>query len=453
MLNRMSKFFVNLVQRYLPDAYLFAIVLTFIAYLLALLVTGKGPLELIGMWGDGIWGILTFAMQMILILVTGHSLASSPPIKKILSSVASIPKTGAGAAFLVVLVAGMANFVSWGFGLVVAALLARELGKKVKGSDYPLLVAGGYAGFVVWHGGISGSIPLAVATKGHIVEKLTGIIPMSRTVFSVENLVITWFVILTMPVLFYLIAKSKKQDEIISLDLELVAAEEAKAQLAATTELQLASTGPTFASRLENSIIVNMLFALGGVIYLVRHFAMKGFDLNLNIVIFIFLILGVILHLRPINYVRAVNEAIKGAGGIALQFPLYGGIQGIMVTSGLAAIIANGFVSFSNEITFPLFTFLAGGIINIFVPSGGGQWIVQGPINIPAAIKLGVDPATVAMSIAYGDQWTNMIQPFWALPLLAIAKLNVRDIMGYCVMALIWSGVVFSAGLLIFRLI
>lgn len=194
-----------------------------------------------------------------------------------------------------------------------------------------------------------------------------------------------------------------------------------------------------------------MLFALGGVIYLVRHFTTKGFDLNLNIVIFIFLILGVIFHLKPINYVRAVNEAIKGAGGIALQFPLYGGIQGIMVSSGLAAIIANWFVSFSNQITFPLFTFLAGGIINLFVPSGGGQWIVQGPINIPAGLKLGVDPATVAMSIAYGDQWTNMIQPFWALPLLAIAKLNVRDIMGYCVMALIWAGIVFSAGLLIFR--
>lgn len=192
-----------------------------------------------------------------------------------------------------------------------------------------------------------------------------------------------------------------------------------------------------------------MLFALGGVIYLVRHFATKGFDLNLNIVIFIFLILGVIFHLKPINYVRAVNEAIKGAGGIALQFPLYGGIQGIMVSSGLAAIIANWFVSFSNQITFSLFTFLAGGIINLFVPSGGGQWIVQGPINIPAGLKLGVDPATVAMSIAYGDQWTNMIQPFWALPLLAIAKLNVRDIMGYCVIALNWAGIVFSAGLLI----
>ena len=153
--------------------------------------------------------------------------------------------------------------------------------------------------------------------------------------------------------------------------------------------------------------------------------------------------------MTPINYVRAMNEAIKGAGGIALQFPLYGGIQGIMVSSGLAVMIANWFISFSTPATFPLFTFLAGGVINMFIPSGGGQWVVQGPINIPAGIALGVDPAKVAMSIAYGDMWTNMIQPFWALPPLGIAKLGVRDIMGYCTITLIWSGIVISLGLLI----
>jgi len=204
----------------------------------------------------------------------------------------------------------------------------------------------------------------------------------------------------------------------------------------------------TFATRLENSVVVNMIFGAMGVIYLVNHFLTIGFDLNLNIVIFLFFICGVILHATPISYVRAVNEAIKGAGGIALQFPLYGGIQGIMVASGLAGIIAKWFISFSTAATFPLFTFFAGGVINLFVPSGGGQWIVQGPINIPAGMALGVDPAKVVMGIAYGDQWTNMIQPFWALPLLGIAKLGVRDIMGYCVVTLLYTGVIISLGLL-----
>jgi short-chain fatty acids transporter len=143
-----------------------------------------------------------------------------------------------------------------------------------------------------------------------------------------------------------------------------------------------------------------------------------------------------------------VNEAIKGAGGIAVQFPLYGGIQGILIGTGLAGIIAKWFIAISTEFTYPFFTFIAGGVINMFVPSGGGQWVVQGPINIPAAIELGVSPAKVAMAIAYGDQWTNMIQPFWALPLLGIAKLGTKDIMGYCTMVLLVSGVIMSAGLL-----
>jgi short-chain fatty acids transporter len=438
MLNRMANFFVVLVQRYLPDAYLFAILLTFVAFVMALALTGKGFIDLIVMWGNGLYGIIAFAMQMILILVTGHCLASSKPVKSFLSTLASIPKDGTQAAMLNCFVAGIASFLNWGFGLVVAALLARELARRVEGTDYSFVVAAGYSGFVIWHGGISGSIPLAVATKGHLVEKMTGIIPVTSTIFSNWNLIITWAIIITLPFLFKMMAP--KANEVRTVDRDLLADPPERAQ----------ATDNTFATKLENSVIINMLFGAMGVIYLVRHFATRGPDLTLNIVILIFFTAGVILHMTPINYVRAMNEAIKGAGGIALQFPLYGGIQGIMVSSGLAAIIAKWFISFSTPFTFPLFTFLAGGVINFFVPSGGGQWIVQGPINIPAGVALGVDPAKVAMSIAYGDQWTNMIQPFWALPLLGIAKLGVRDIMGYCMMTLIYTGVVMALGLLIF---
>ena len=436
MLHSIARFFVVLVQRYLPDAYLFAVVLTFIAFVMALALTGKNALDLVMMWGNGLYGILAFAMQMILILVTGHALASSKPVKSFLRTLASIPKDPTQAAMMVVFVAGVANFLNWGFGLVVAALFAREMARQVKGTDYSFLVAAGYSGFVIWHAGISGSIPLAVATKGHIVEKLTGIIPVSQTIFSNWNLIITWTIILTLPLLFKFMAP--KLDEVVSVDAAL---------LADPPEPEAPKTD-TFATWLENSVVINMIFGAMGLVYVVNHFITKGFDLNLNIVIFIFFFFFFILHVTPINYVRAVNEAIKGAGGIALQFPLYGGIQGIMVTSGLAAIIAKWFISFSTVATFPLFTFFAGGIINMFVPSGGGQWIVQGPINVPAGIALGVDPAKVVMGIAYGDQWTNMIQPFWALPLLGIAKLGVRDIMGYCVVTLLYTGIIISLGLL-----
>ncbi|MBS3975804.1 MAG: short-chain fatty acid transporter [Syntrophomonadaceae bacterium] len=437
MLHRLTNFFVRIARNYLPDAFLFAIILTFLAYVLALLLTGKGPLELVKMWGDGMWGILAFAMQMTLILVTGHALASSKPVHGVLKALAGLPKSPIGGIMLVVFAAAIASWLQWGFGLVVGALLAREVAKAVKGVDYGMLVAAGYSGFVVWHAGISGSIPLALATKGHIVEKITGIVPVSETIFASWNLILAWFIIFTLPVLFYFMAKGKQG--VVTVDPALL--EEPADAVASTAET-------TFATRLENSIILNMALGLMGVVYLVNFFA-KGGSLNLNIVIFIFLVAGIILHLRPINYVKAINNAIKGAGGIALQFPLYGGIQGIMVTSGLAAIIANWFISFSTTTTFPLFTFWSAGLINLFVPSGGGQWIVQGPINIPAGAALGVPASKVAMSIAWGDAWTNMIQPFWALPLLAIAKLGIKDIMGYCTIVLIYTGIVVSLALLI----
>lgn len=433
----LTNFFVKVAQKYLPDAFLFAIALTVIAFLMALGLTGKTVVEILASWGNGLWGLLAFSMQMTLVLITGHAMASSPAVKGALRAIASVPKTPVQGIMMTALVAALASWVNWGFGLVVGALLAREVAKRIRGVDYGMLVAAAYSGFVVWHGGISGSIPLAIATKGHIVEKLIGVVPVSRTIFAPFNLAISGLAILALPVLFYFMAR--KKDDVVQVD-------------PARLEDEAPSAAPavkTPATALENSRIVTWVLSALGFSYLVYHFATKGFDLNLNVVITIFLFVGILLHGRPIAYVRAIEQAIKGAGGIALQFPLYGGIQGIMIGTGLAGIIANWFISISTPGTFPLFTFLSGGIINFFVPSGGGQWAVQGPINIPAGQALGVDPAVVAMSIAYGDQWTNMVQPFWALPLLGIAKLGIRDIMGYCIMTLLATGAIFALGLLL----
>lgn len=432
---------MTICQRYLPDAYLFAILLTLLAFVMALGLTDKSFMEIVKAWGDGISGILAFAMQMILILVTGHALASSGPVRAGLNALAKLPKTPVQGPMLVVLVAALASWINWGFGLVVGALLAVAVARRLKGVDYAFLVAAGYSGFVVWHGGISGSIPLAIATPGHLVEKQIGLIPVSQTIFAPYNLITMFAIILTLPILFKLIAP--RAEEAREIDPALLD------ELENEQQIEVVVKEKTPATALENSVIINMLFAALGVLYLGYYFYKNGFNLTLNIVILLFLILGVILHGTPIRYVKAINNAIKGAGGIALQFPLYGGIQGIMVGTGLAVVIANWFVSFSTPYTFPFFTFLAGGVINMFVPSGGGQWIVQGPINIPAGLALGVDPGLVAMSIAYGDQWTNMIQPFWALPLLGIARLGIRDIMGYCTMTLLWSGIIMGAGVLI----
>jgi short-chain fatty acids transporter len=206
----------------------------------------------------------------------------------------------------------------------------------------------------------------------------------------------------------------------------------------------------SFANRSETSIVITVVIGALGLAYLIWHFITNGFDLNLNIINMIFVILGIIFHGTPRKFLAAVNQAIKTTGGIVFQFPFYAGIMGMMTASGLATVISEGFISISNETTFPLLAFWSAGIVNIFVPSGGGQWAVQAPIMLDAATTLGVDYAKTAMAIAWGDAWTNMIQPFWALPALAIAGLKAKDIMGFCVFVLIFTGIIISLGLLIF---
>lgn len=440
MLRKLAGFFTFVMRHYLPDAYLFAILLTFLAAILALIFTNAGFMKLITTWGDGIYGIVAFAFQMILILVTGHALALTPAVNRILVWIAGAGNTPIKGGMIVALVAGICSWLNWGFGLIVGGLLALEVAKRTKKVDYPYLIGAAYSGFVIWHQGLSGSIPLVIATAKHpqnFVEKISGLVaPVSQSIFQPFNILPAFLIIITMPILYAFI--HPKEDEV-----KAISADKVK-DLTSEVPYEQRPANPTLADKIDHSYAINVIFGLMGIVYLYYHFSSKGFDLNLNIVIFIFFIVGVLLHGKPINYIKAVNIAIKGAGGIALQFPLYGGIQGIMIGTGLAKVIATWFVAISSHETFYMFQFWAGGIINMFIPSGGGQWAAQGPITMEAARMMGVEPIRSAMMVAWGDQWTNMIQPFWALPLLGLAGLSARDIMGYTTMALIWSGIVLS---------
>lgn len=440
MIRRLAAVFTYLMRNYLPDAFLFAILLTFLSGILALIFTDAGFMKMITTWGNGIYGIIAFAFQMILILVTGHALALSPAVNKVLVWIAGRGETPVRAGMIVAFVAAVCCFLSWGFGLIIGGLLALEIAKRTKRVDYPYLIAAGYSGFVIWHMGISGSIPLLLATAKapqNFIEKVTGsIVPVSETIFQPYNLIPALLLIFTLPVLFALM--HPRDEEVVSISKERL--NQMESDIVAIEK----PASPTLAERIDHSYIINYLFVAMGLIYLYWHFSTKGFDLNLNIVIFIFFIAGVALHSKPVNYIAAVNTAIRGAGGIALQFPLYGGIQGILTGTGLAKIIAGWFVAISSPETFYMFQFWGAGLINMFVPSGGGQWVVQGPITIEAARLMGIDMTKSAMMVAWGDQWTNMIQPFWALPLLGLAGLSAREIMGYTTMVLIWSGIVLS---------
>ena len=437
---------VAVVNKYLPDPFLFAVILTFVVFVLGIIFTGQGPLAMVMHWSGGFWNLLAFSMQMVLVLVTGNAMAQAPVFKKLLKSTALAARTPARAIMITTFVATVASFVNWGFGLVIGALLAKEMARQVEKVDYRLLIASAYSGFVVWHGGLAGSIPLKVATEVGLAEATAGAvteaIPTSETIFSPMNLAIFFVILVVMP--FITKAMQPDEDKRILVDPKLL-------------EEDIETDGPneTPADKMENSKILWGLLVVMGFTFIIYYFITSGFNLSLNIVNFIFMFVGILLHGTLRRYINAVIEAVKGAGGIILQFPFYAGIMGMMVGTNaagvsLAGVISNGFVNMSTATTFPLFTFLSAGIVNFFVPSGGGQWAVQAPIMMPAGQALGVPAAKTAMAIAWGDAWTNMIQPFWALPALGIAGLGAKDIMGYCIIILIFSGIVASAGFLIF---
>ena len=457
VLERISGGAAAFMQKFLPDAFLFAVVLTVIVFVFGMIATGQGPLAMLTHWGKGVWGLLAFSMQMVLVLVTGHVLALAPPFKKLLVKLAGIPKTPFQGIALVTIVSYVACILNWGFGLVIGAIYAKEIAKKLKGIDYRLLIASAYAGFVWWHAGFSGSIPLSISTQpaaGAAIANTGGTMTqaaaITQTLFSPTNLFIVLATLIVLPILTTMM-HPKNEEDVVSIDPSLLAEEEAPK----LTKEQIAAMSP--AEKLENLPIINLALGAMGVVYIVLYFSgLASFNLDLNIVNFIFLIAGVILHWTPRSLLNAVGEAAKGAGGIVLQFPLYAGIQAMMVGANaatgvsLASVISSFFVGISTVKTLPFFTFLSAGIVNFFVPSGGGQWAVQGPVMLPAAQELGVELPRVAMAIAYGDSWTNMIQPFWALPALGIAKLGARDIMGYTLIVLVVTGIIAAAGLLLF---
>ncbi|WP_458524534.1 short-chain fatty acid transporter [Onishia taeanensis] len=433
MLRFLSRPAVKLVERYLPDPYIFVLLLTLIAAIAAIAVERQTPLDVLRFWGDGFWNLLTFSMQMLLVLISGFMLANTPPVKRLLAGLAGKARNAGSAIVLVTLVSLVASWINWGFGLVVGALFAKELARQIR-VDYRLLVASAYSGFLIWHAGLAGSIPLTIATEGHFSVEQIGVISTSETIFSWFNLIIVAVLLVSVPLVNRLMLPS--EEESVYVDPALLEEEQ---------ETRVRITRP--AERLENSRILAWLVGIPGLLFLLDHFVLRGGGLNLNVINFLFLFLAIVLHRTPRRLLTSLQEAIQGGAGIVIQFPFYAGIMAIMVQSGLAQTLSEAFVSFASAETLPFWSFISAGVVNLFVPSGGGQWAVQAPVMLPAAAALGADVPRIAMAVAWGDAWTNLLQPFWALPVLAIAGLKAKDIMGYCLIQLFISGVIIALGL------
>ncbi|OLT19530.1 serine--pyruvate aminotransferase [Ornithinimicrobium sp. CNJ-824] len=431
----------SLVERFIPSAFVFAVVLTFVVAVAALLLTDAGPVDVITGWGDGLAGLLAFMTQMALILLLGHTLANTGPVRKLLGRLGGVPRTVLQAYLFVFVVASLASLITWGLGLVVGVLLAKEVAAQGRERGlrlhFPMLVAAGYSGYVIWHMGYSASGPLTAATEGSfIAEQLGRTIPVGDTIFTWWNIAAAAATIVVVGIALALVAPREGED-VIELGFD-----------ARDDDADLDDEVVTPADRVDASRVVTLLVGLALTTYLGLHFA-NGGTLTLDIVNWTFLALILLLVRNTFELIALVKNAASNVGEILLQFPLYAGIMGIMATTGLITVFSDWVVSVANPTTFGVLAFLSAGVVNFFVPSGGGQFAVQSPVMLDAAARLGVDPSVAIMAISYGDQWTNMIQPFWALPVLAIASLKMRDILGYTMVTLIASGLVFATVLLL----
>jgi short-chain fatty acids transporter len=445
VISRITSFFLYLFERITPDPFIFAIILTFLTALLALLFAPKNsPDILLGSWYKGLFDILAFAFQMVLVLVTGYALSNSKPVRRLLHFLAGFATTPRRAVVIIILVVMVTSFLNWGCGLVVAGLLAREIAKRIR-IDFGWLVAAAYTGWIIWASGFSSSIALAQATKGsnlNQVQKVTGqVLSLGDMIFAPFNLVPVLVLVVVLPLLYCWIQPA--ESDVVAADSQRLAAEDR-----APEENK---EGPvTIAHWLEYAWIINLVLVIAGLAALgVTWSKAGGVSLDINSVIFLFLIAGLLLHWTPIAYVKAFNNAARVTGPLILQYPFYGGIMGLMTTTGLADVVSKAFVSFSNAHTLPFWNYVASLLISLFIPSGGGHWAVQGPFAVPAAVQLHSSLAANAMAVAMGEQVTNMIQPFWALPVLAIAGISLRRVMGFTVMSFFVGFVVFGAALLL----
>ena len=424
------------VQKWLPDPFLFAILLTFIAFVMGMAFAGKSAEQMVRFWYGGFWNLHTFAMQMALILITGYVLAHAPYVRPALNWLADQPRTGTQGVVLVTVLAMIVSWINWGFGLIVGAIMAVEVGKRAHAKGipvhYPVLCTAGYAGLGVnWHWGLSGSAPLISNTKSHMFEKLIGIVPTSDTIFSGYAIWLTVLSLVYVPLILYLIAP-KAADRCRGIEHWLPEAVKGGAG-------KVAAAGPksdtSWADRINNSVIIGALTVLLGLAYVVMHFQVGRWyeRLDLNIVIFIFLVVGLALYLRPYQYLLAFYEATKASAGVLLQFPFYAGIMGMISLSGLGVIMAGWLINIASPGTYPMMAWLAAGFVNLFVPSGGGEWAVLGETLLRAGQSLGVPPGKTIIAFATGDAWTNLFQPFWAIALLGLTGMRARDMFGYCI--------------------
>lgn len=456
--------YAELFRKFLPTPFTIALILTVIAFVLVLafgddsVILSKNTqfkfLAVLDIWYEGLWdkGGFAFSVQMMLMLLLGHVVALSIPVKRLLNVLSKWVTNTASAAFMVTFFTILVSLFNWGLGLVFGALFARTVAEKAAKErwelNYGLIGACGYIGLMVWHGGLSGSAPIKVADEGHLLSLMQGnnfggqlpvSIPMSETVFSSMNVFSMILLLLILPSLGFILGKKVKTTK-ISIQNKLEIFEEEK---------------PIGAEKIDSSVWLGRVLGLGILTYAVLRVQNSDNILLLkfltpDFINFSLLGFALIFHGSINKLLQSVGEAIGGVSGILLQFPLYYGIMALMQHSGLLSQFADSLTTVAGNSSFPLMTLFSAGAMNVFVPSGGGQWVVQGPVIIETAMSNGLSLSKGVMAMSYGDQLTNMLQPFWALPLLAITGLKAKEILPYTLIFMAVGVLIFGSVLILF---
>lgn len=446
----MGAYATRVSNKYMPDPIIFAFILTIIAYILTVVLTPESFLSSIILWHNGLWNLLAFAMQVSLMIITGYALAVTVPVKRLLESIAKLAKSPRQVVLLTSVVIGVFAYINWAMAAIVGAIFVIAISKHCYKNgirvDYPFLVAIAFAGQSTWAWGLSNTIALLVNTPGHFMEEAVGLIPMSETILSPLGLIGAVLTILIVtPFIFYFMTpkpeRSKGIDE-YAPDLLVESEDEKKVE-------KEESKTVTPADRLDNSKILSYLIATAGAVYIVYYFWTSGFQLTINLFNFVFLVLGLYIYGSPAKYLAAIKQGVVGVYGVIIQYPFYGGIMGLISGSGLGAIIAQGLITIATSGSLLAVTWFLSGVLNIFVPSQGGEFAITAHIMTEAANALGVSVGKVYLAASIGDGWTNLFQPFFALPILGLCRVKAKDIMGYAfVLMLLMAPVYFLLFLL-----
>ncbi|MDF1665574.1 MAG: TIGR00366 family protein [Planctomycetota bacterium] len=434
-------------ERFVPDPWIYAMILTAVAMIAAYNWGDPEKVEsvndVVRAWSKGLWNpkILVLIAQFSFNLIVCTALAQTKLVQKVLSTLAAVPKSARQAIALVAAVSIGLGLISWALCIVGGAIFGQEVCRQAKRRGikvhYPLAISSGYLGMMTFGFGLTSSAPLMVAQENHFLASKIGVIPFNQTVGSPMSLATLALLLIACPTMLAFMHPSKKIHE-VSLGAK---------------KREIASPAPTtFAQHLEHSQIFLKVAAILPCWFLYNYYIIDKKGLSIDSMNLVFLCAALILFKRPKEMLEKLSEAARGVWSIVFQFPFYAGLMGIIIETGLGARVAEFFVSISNQTTWPALGVAFQGLCNLFVPSAGGQWLVTGNILIDASRDLAFSDRQAVMIEVMGDQLTNMVQPMWALPALALSGLKAKDILGYTAVVMVAAYFIMAIMLTMFPL-